>query len=235
MYTERNFNKKAYIKSIATIDGISTLGKIEKTMAEWIHDFSNLNIQISELGKKMLFIVGPTGSGKSHLADLICSKSNKFIIVPNCTTRMKRESDTTGHFKYVNNQEFYTFIEQKDFFLARKSPLPHYGYLKDDINSIISSNFIAIFMFRFSGIKYIHQFFNNYNVIFLTSNPEILCEKSKDIFSPPCLSEINMNLKENENLYEKIKRHNKNTFYFKNDFKTSLKGARDIIIERCSF
>ena len=200
-------------------------------MVHWIHDFNKIEVKESEMGQHILFIVGPTGAGKTYLAELLCTASNKFVVVPNHTTRDRRDSDINGHFRYLNTEQFNYLLKKEKFFLARKSPNPLYGYLKEDINSIFKKNSIAIFMFRYSGLQYLFPLIKNFNTVFLTSNSETICKMSKDEFELPCVSEIDMNLKDNEILYIKIKERNVNTFVYENDFKFSLKEARDKILD----
>jgi len=199
-------------------------------MAKWNHDFRGVVYDEAKISESIVLIIGPTGSGKTHLANLLTNESSLFKVVPNCTTRKARPTDSTGHFKYLDDQTFNENLKQEAFFLARKSPLPNYGYLKKDLNEVFSLGSIAVFMFRYSGLRYIHKYLKQYCVVFIESDPALILKHSKDSFAPPCLNDIEMNLEENRKLYKDLK-STSSCILIKNDYAGALLLAKEQIIQ----
>lgn len=199
-------------------------------MAKWIHDFDGIVYDKTKISQNILLIIGPTGSGKSHLANLLSNEGSLFKVVPNCTTRKIRPTDSKRHFKYLGCQDFKEKMNGNAFFLARKSPVPHYGYLKKDLNQVLSMGSIAVFMFRYSGLEYIHKYLKNYCVVFIESDPALILKHSKDTFEPPCLSDIEVNLEENRRLYNALKLTN-SCILARNDYMGSLLTVKEQVIQ----
>lgn len=78
------------------------------------------------MDKKIILITGMFTAGKSTIADNIVTNNN-VIVIPQATTRGKREDDTPEFFKYFSKEDY----EKLNFF----SCFGNYGILQDDITN----------------------------------------------------------------------------------------------------
>lgn len=139
---------------------------------------------VSHLNKyniPILVIAGPSGVGKTFLADYLAQKYTECTIIKNYTTRGKRPTDNILHFEYVSSTQFSILQDKNFFFLSRSNEHPCYGYSVDDLQKTINENRIPIFMFRHSGTKTISKLINNCYIIIIESDVNMLILKSQDV------------------------------------------------------
>lgn len=191
----------------------------------WIYDENNVN---SPFERKLL-VIGQSGSGKTTLARYLCKKNPEtFEIIKNCTTRLKREEDRDD-FRYFSVNEFMRAKEKGEFFFARFGSKPLYGYKKTDYEEIVSNKKIPIFMFRFSGLKYLKNLMKNYFVIFLISDLNESLSYSKDEDSLNLIVESTSISKEIKNTIREFDREGERYIVIRNNYKEDFFAQIDKI------
>lgn len=191
----------------------------------WIYDENNVN---SPFERKLL-VIGQSGSGKTTLARYLCKKNPEtFEIIKNCTTRLKREEDRDD-FRYFSVNEFMRAKEKGEFFFARFGLKPLYGYKKTDYEEIVSNKKIPIFMFRFSGLKYLKNLMKNYFVIFLISDLNESLSYSKDEDSLNLIVESTSISKEIKNTIREFDREGERYIVIRNNYKEDFFAQIDKI------
>jgi guanylate kinase len=136
--------------------------------------------RINKLNYPILIIVGVSGSGKSYLANYLSQEYVDISIIRNFTTRHKRQTDDANYFEFVTDKEFSKLLDGDSFFIARYEKYPCYGYLNNDMEKIILSNKIPLFMFRHSGMEVITKLIPNCYTIVLNCNALKANEYSKN-------------------------------------------------------
>lgn len=64
---------------------------------------------------KMLCLIGPSASGKTTIADILCTQEEGFCKVTSCTTRPVRPDDQPGTYNYLTKKEFVSQVENGQF------------------------------------------------------------------------------------------------------------------------
>src|SRR5947209_15831545 len=104
-------------------------------MPEWYSNINAVDLPSGDLRKRLFILAGPSGVGKTMLASMLCRVTDKFVILPNNTTRPPRDADPADHFRYLSDDEFTASHTQRQFFLCRLAPFPRYGYTLIDLNT----------------------------------------------------------------------------------------------------
>ncbi len=146
-------------------------------MADWYSNFQAIP-DCSVWHSNLLIIVGPSGVGKSSIANTVINISKKFVILTNHTTRPPRKTDNIEQFRYLSTSSFDQLLKHRYFFLARLAPQPHYGYGLNELKTVISKDKFAILMFRHSGIKYLVSQKLKAPTVFLEGDPDFIATHS---------------------------------------------------------
>jgi guanylate kinase len=99
---------------------------------------------------KLFIITGPSATGKTTMANLICHKNQNILKIKTCTTRLSR-----------GGGDDYNFLEKGDFiqkiesgkFLEHEEVYPgvFYGVLESDIRDALESNRIPLLVMDVKG------------------------------------------------------------------------------------
>ena len=116
---------------------------------------TNIGIELGEVGRHLLAIVGPSGSGKTTIAVAVTELCTEAFIVPIYTTRLQRADDSHGYYRHISEIEFSALDQANRFFIARRKPLPNYGWMLDDVAKAVQSSLIAILPFRHGGARFL--------------------------------------------------------------------------------
>lgn len=194
----------------------------------WFHDFEG--VICPDFGKKCIMVVGPSGVGKTTMVEYMEKNLKNFSVVPNCTTREKRDNEDGHMFNYMNEFTFRENIKNNSFFLYRINENPNYGYLKKDLNTIFSKNNYALFMFRYSGLDYLKDILRNFIVIVLESESKQIIKHSKDNVATHTTEETKNILFNNRKLYNELSKKGHKTLLIKNDYTQNFFREIDKVI-----
>ncbi len=100
-----------------------------------------------EVSKKIIVLAGPSGVGKSTLANILLNHSDRFKFSVSATTRPMRLGEQNAKDYYFFSEEEFTkrkdnneFIEWEEVYKGR-----YYGTLHSEVSQIIDLGNIAIF------------------------------------------------------------------------------------------
>lgn len=99
-----------------------------------------LQVRITLLYMKVLIISGPSGIGKSYIANYLSEEHNFQRIVP-VTTRMPRIGEVNGISYHFLNEETYGQIQASgDLFMTNDFFGARYGFQHSEVQKIIAEN-----------------------------------------------------------------------------------------------
>lgn len=91
-----------------------------------------------------IIITGTSGSGKTTIAEHICSNQSQFEIVKATTTRQPRNGIAEPYYSFINKAEFTQLEEGKKFITITKYRDESYGILLSDFRKVMDSRKIPI-------------------------------------------------------------------------------------------
>lgn len=117
---------------------------------------------------KLFIITGPSGAGKTTIAEEILKKEKNITKVITCTTRKIRKGEKDGvDYKFVTREEFEKFIK-KDMLLEKAIVYEnYYGSLRDDVEKIMESGKSVLFVVDVQGAMTIKAKFRGAVDIFI--------------------------------------------------------------------
>ncbi|MGI6589823.1 MAG: guanylate kinase [Candidatus Iainarchaeum sp.] len=117
---------------------------------------------------KLFVITGPSGAGKTTIAQEILKKDKNITKVITCTTRAMRKGEKDGvDYKFVTREEFEKFIK-KDMLLEKAIVYDnYYGSLRDDVEKIMESGKSVLFVVDVQGAMTIKAKFRGAVSIFV--------------------------------------------------------------------
>jgi guanylate kinase len=117
---------------------------------------------------KLFILTGPSGAGKTTIAEDILKKEKNITKVITCTTRPIRAGEKDGvDYKFVTKEDFEKFI-RKDMLLERAIVYDnYYGSLRDDVESIMESGKSVLFVVDVQGAMTIKAKFRGAVDIFI--------------------------------------------------------------------
>ncbi len=123
----------------------------------YYHEFLSLirimtgNVREDDALPKVLCIVGPSGSGKHHLANELCQEEG-FTHIHTCTT-----SSHYGHNRHVTPETFKKMAEDGFFMETTYYGGDQYGLSKQDIDDALESGNNAVAVMDISGCMAVHN------------------------------------------------------------------------------
>lgn len=88
---------------------------------------------------RIVTFTGPSGSGKSTLMEELLSIDPRFHWMESVTTRMRRDSDSHGEYRYVNNDLFEAMRAAGAFAWDKQVHGGQYGTTKASIEAALAS------------------------------------------------------------------------------------------------
>lgn len=135
--------RRPWNNSITGICAVSTYGEF-LTLVDLLKKGTDLSGE-----KKIVALVGPSGSGKSAITNQLINETDGFTPVKTYTTRGYRNSSDRYH--YTDKEDFLQKKEEGFFFETSSYQGEYYGTHAGDIFSIIQSGNIAVMVLDING------------------------------------------------------------------------------------
>lgn len=119
-------------------------------------EFINLVKQIQTTGNvpeqcKIVNLVGPSGSEKTAIAEMLVAMFENFIKPVPCTTRKPRLGENQAAYNYISQEKFLEMKKNCEFVESTMYAGEGYGTTKKEIERIIKSGKIAVFPIDICG------------------------------------------------------------------------------------
>jgi len=156
----------------------------------------------------IVILSSPSGAGKTTLSKLL-SKNQKFLISVSHTTRKPRENEVDGKdYYFVNQQQFKSLIEKKEFLEHAEVFNHYYGTSKSFVIKTLQEGKNVVFDIDWQGTEQIKEKKLKYKLITFF----ILPPSKKVLFDR--LS--NRDMKDKLIVEERMKQFNKDILHWKN-------------------
>lgn len=139
---------------------------------------------MSEIGKNLIVISGPSGCGKDTIVKSIIRKDNRFVLSVSATTRAKRPYEVDGvDYIFLSTQEFINKISKGEFLEHTMYCNNYYGTLKSQIEQKIADGKIVVLVIEVEGAANVKKVYPDALTIFI---------------APPSLEELERRLRERD-------------------------------------
>ena len=103
--------------------------------------------------KYALIIAGPSGAGKTTVADKLIEKLGTFEMSRSATTREKRGDGRDNEYIYLQKDEFLTAMADGDILESTEYSGNYYGTRKCELERIWDMNKNPILVLDYNGVK----------------------------------------------------------------------------------
>ncbi len=169
---------------------------------QWYSQFEEVGYPLDILKQQLVILVGPSGAGKTEVANYLCQADPSYMVLRNYTTRAQRPTDHLNHFDYLSDNQYFYAQHNHEFFLARLAPPPRYGYKLKDLRYGINNGKRLVLMFRHSGIRYLCELSVCIPTIFIEGDPGIIACHSRNKVSPPTKYAVQQTISANRKMYD---------------------------------
>lgn len=168
---------------------------------------------MSEIGKNLVVISGPSGCGKDTVVKHILSKDKRFALSVSATTRQKRPYEEDGvDYIFLSTQEFVSKISKGEFLEHTLYCDNYYGTLKSQIEDKIAEGKVVVLVIEVEGARNVKKVYPDALTIFI---------------APPSLEELERRLRERNTEDDgKIKQR-----LFRASEELGFKSSYDYIVE----
>lgn len=136
---------------------------------------------MSEIGKNLVVISGPSGCGKDTVVKHILRTDDRFVLSVSATTRAKRPYETDGvDYIFLTTQEFVGKIAGGEFLEHTLYCDNYYGTLKSQIESSVANGKVVILVIEVEGASNVKKVYPDALTIFI---------------APPSLEELERRLR----------------------------------------
>lgn len=137
---------------------------------------------MSEIGKNLIVISGPSGCGKDTVVKYILSHDDRFALSVSATTRAKRPYEVDGvDYIFLSTAEFISKISKGEFLEHTLYCDNYYGTLKSQIEDKVKSGKVVILVIEVEGAQNVKKVYPDSLTIFI---------------APPSLEELERRLRD---------------------------------------
>ncbi len=108
---------------------------------------------------KIVVLVGPSGSGKQRIADLLLKKSPRLEKLVSYTTREIK--DATPHYVHIEKSEYLKMLDRGDFFESTMYAGEAFGSKKDDVDAILKAGKVVLAVMDICGAMSLKTHYND--------------------------------------------------------------------------
>ena len=168
---------------------------------------------MSEIGKNLVVISGPSGCGKDTVVKHILNTDDRFVLSVSATTRAKRPYETDGEdYIFLTTQEFIGKIAGGEFLEHTLYCDNYYGTLKSQIEDKVKDGKVVILVIEVEGAANVKKVYPDSLTIFV---------------APPSLEELERRLRNRGTEGDDVIRQR----LFKASEELGLKSSYDYIVE----
>lgn len=136
---------------------------------------------MSEIGKNLVVISGPSGCGKDTVVKHILKTDDRFVLSVSATTRTKRPTETNNvDYIFLSTQEFIAKIAGGEFLEHTLYCDNYYGTLKSQIEEKVADGKVVILVIEVEGAANVKKVYSDALTIFV---------------APPSLEELERRLR----------------------------------------
>ena len=139
-------------------------------------DFMNGNKKAISKIPKILCIVGPSGSRKQELADILCAVDNRFARIKTCTTAKVKK----GSADRVSKEEFHEMLLRGEFIETTWYSGERYGTKKYDIDNALATGKNPVIVMDISGCLSIYNAYPGQCIMSIIQKPALRREQVAD-------------------------------------------------------
>ena len=103
--------------------------------------------------RSILVLVGPSGVGKTSIADRILEKCESFSLVRSATTRPPRGDGHDGEYLYFSNEEFASLISRGELLEYMNYGGNFYGTPNSEIEAVFREGKTPLLILDIEGVK----------------------------------------------------------------------------------
>lgn len=123
---------------------------------------------MSEIGKNLIVISGPSGCGKDTVVKHILKTDDRFVLSVSATTRAKRPYETDGvDYIFLTTQEFVAKIAGGQFLEHTLYCDNYYGTLKSQIEQKVADGKVVILVIEVEGAANVKKIYPDALTIFI--------------------------------------------------------------------
>lgn len=137
---------------------------------------------MSDIGKNLVVISGPSGCGKDTVVKHILKTDSRFVLSVSATTRAQRPYEADGvDYIFLTTQEFISKISKSEFLEHTMYCNNYYGTLKSQIEQKVARGKVVILVIEVEGARNVKKVYPDALTIFI---------------APPSLEELERRLRE---------------------------------------
>ncbi len=137
---------------------------------------------MSEIGKNLLVVSGPSGCGKDTVVKHILRNDNRFVLSVSATTRPRRPYEVDGEdYIFLTTREFISKISKGEFLEHTLYCDNYYGTLKSQIEEKVARGKVVILVIEVEGAQNVKKVYPDALTVFI---------------APPSIEELERRLRE---------------------------------------
>ena len=123
-------------------------------------------VEGNEQRPEILVLVGPSGSGKIKVAKKMLEKAHCFGKLVSYTTKESAAREENDWYHYISKQEFFSMLEEGQFFESTMYAGHGYGSRKEDVDKILASGKIVLATMDICGAMALKTNYSNVTTVY---------------------------------------------------------------------